>query len=73
MKGKLTLTQKNKLVNKEIEPDSIYNPFQDIDNNWCISIEEIEQSKLLWIKNIPLIDYKPKETILFINLTQEQI
>jgi len=66
--GKLTLTQKNKLLDKEIEPNSIYNPFQDIDNNWCISIEEIEQSNLLWIKKIPLIEYKPKEETFFINI-----
>lgn len=66
--GKLTLAQKNKLFEKEFLPDMVYNPFQDIDDNWCISVEEIEQSTRTWIKNLPLIEYVPKITESIFNI-----
>jgi hypothetical protein len=64
--GKLTIVQKNKLVNKEFAPDSFYNPIQDINNKWIVSIEEMEQStgEFEWVQNLPLIDYIPKEEII---------
>jgi hypothetical protein len=61
--GKLTIVQKNKLVNKEFAPDCFYNPIQDINNKWIVSIEEMEQStgEFQWVQNLPLIDYEPKQ------------
>jgi len=60
---KLTLTQKNKLVNKEFSDDSIFNPIQDINGIWVISLEESELAEgfFLWVKDLPEIDYNPKE------------
>ena len=59
--GLLTITQKNKLVNKEFSEDSLFNPIQDINNKWIISVEEMEQStgEFKWVKDLPLIDYLP--------------
>jgi hypothetical protein len=65
--GLLTVEQKDLLVGQLYAPYSYYNPIQDIDNNWVISIEEIEQTKtpkFLWVKDLPLILYTPKEIIL---------
>jgi predicted DNA-binding transcriptional regulator len=61
--GLLTEIQKDELVEQLYAPSSYYNPIQDIDNNWIISVEEIEQTKtakFLWVKELPLIPYTPK-------------
>jgi predicted DNA-binding transcriptional regulator len=62
--GLLTELQKDQLVGQLYAPDSYYNPIQDIDNNWVISVEEIEQTitlKFIWVKELPLIPYTPKQ------------
>ena len=62
--GLLTELQKDELVGQLYASNSYYNPIQDIDNNWVISVEEMEQTttpKFLWIKDLPLIPYTPKE------------
>lgn len=61
--GLLTETEKNQLVGQEYAPDSLFNPIQDIDDNWIISIEEMEfciNTLFDWVKNLPLIIYNPK-------------
>jgi len=61
--GLLTVEQKDKLVGQLYAPYSYYNPIQDIDNNWIISVEEIEQTitpEFIWVKDLPLILYIPK-------------
>jgi hypothetical protein len=62
--GLLTIEQKEKIAGQEYAPDSFFYPIQDADDNWVISQEEINQcvnSLFLWVKNLPLIDYKPKQ------------
>lgn len=61
--GLLTLEQKEEIQGQEFAPDSYFNSIQDEDDNWIISIEEIENCvnpEYLWVKELPLIDYKPK-------------
>lgn len=63
--GLLTETQKDELIGQLYAPDSYFNPIQDIDNNWIISQEEMDQCinpDCLWVKDLPLIEYKPKPT-----------
>ena len=63
--GLLTETQKDLLVGQLYAPDSYFNPLQDINLNWIISIEEIEQCvnpNFLWVKGLELIPYEPKPT-----------
>ena len=57
--GLLTSEQAQSLMGVQYAPDSYFNPIQDAEGNWIISVEEIEQSDIEWIKEIPLIDYKP--------------
>jgi hypothetical protein len=55
--------QKDELVGVYYSADSIYNPIQDIDNNWVISVEEMlytTNPETLWVKDLELIEYKPK-------------
>lgn len=63
--GLLTETQKNELVGQLYDLDSYFNPIQDIDNNWIISVEEIAHCvnpSFVWVKDLLLIEYKPKPT-----------
>jgi hypothetical protein len=61
--GLLTETEKDSLIGQQYTPDSYFNPIQDLNNNWVISIEEIEQCTNVtfdWVKTLPLINYEPK-------------
>ena len=63
--GLLTELQKDELVGQLYDEDSYFNPIQDINDNWIISIEEIEQNifpSFDWIKDLPMIEYTPKPT-----------
>ena len=45
-------------------PDSYFNPIQDADDNWIISVEEMNQCinpDFMWVKELELIEYKPKQ------------
>ena len=63
--GLLTQVQKDELIGQWYAPDSYFNPIEDEDNNWVISQEEMSQCvnpDFLWVKDLPLIEYKPKPT-----------
>jgi hypothetical protein len=63
--GLLTKVQKDQLVGVYYSADSIYNPIQDINDNWIISVEEMQStsnSDTMWVKGLELIEYKPKPT-----------
>lgn len=58
----LTEQQKDSLVGVEYAPDSFFNPIQDKNGNWIISLEEVEQcvnTDFMWVKELPLIEYEP--------------
>jgi hypothetical protein len=61
----LTIEQKDELVGQWYDPDSYFNPIQDANDDWIISVEEVNQCvnpNFLWVKDLPLIEYIPKET-----------
>ena len=63
--GLLTVEQKDQLVGQWYAPDSYFNPIQDANDNWVISVEEMEQCvnpDYLWVKDLDLIPYEPKPT-----------
>jgi hypothetical protein len=63
--GLLTEAQKDELVGVYYSADSIYNPIQDIDDNWVISTEEMiytTNEDTLWVKDLELVTYQPKPT-----------
>jgi hypothetical protein len=63
--GLLSIPMKDELVGVYYSPDSIYNPIQDINDNWIISVEEIQSTSnpdTMWVKDLELIEYKPKPT-----------
>jgi hypothetical protein len=61
--GLLTVEQKDQLVGQLYAPYSYYNPIQDFNDNWIISIEEIEceNEQFMWLKDLPLILYNSKQ------------
>ena len=60
----LTIEQKDELVGQWYDPDSYFNPIQDANDDWIISVEEVDQCvnpEFVWVKDLPLIEYIPKE------------
>jgi hypothetical protein len=65
--GLLTLDQKNDIFEMLFDEDSFFNPVQDADDNWIISTQEIEfctVDQFQWVKQLPLIEFKPKDVSL---------
>ena len=63
--GLLTEVQKDELIGVAYAPDSFYNPIQDLNDNWIISVEEIANTinpDTEWVKDLPLTIYIPKPT-----------
>jgi len=61
--GILTEEQKDLLAGQEFMVDVFFNPVQDINDNWFISVEEMDQcvnENFMWVKDLELIDYEPK-------------
>jgi len=63
--GLLTELQKDELIGQWYAPDSFYNPIQNLEDQWVISVEEMEQCvnpEFMWVKDLELIEYLPKPT-----------
>jgi hypothetical protein len=62
--GLLNQEQKDSLVGQLYTDDSYFNPIQDADDNWIISTEEMincTNEEFMWVKELELITYVPKE------------
>jgi len=63
MVNKLTETQKELLIGQFFDEDSYFNPIQDINDNWVISIEEMHNCinpDFMWVIDLEQIEYQPK-------------
>lgn len=61
--GLLTQEQKELLVGQLFATDSYFNPTQDANDNWFISIEEMGycvNPEFMWVKELQLVEYNPK-------------
>ena len=61
--GLLTETQKDSLIGQLYDEDSYFNPILDFYDQYIISVEEMKfcvNPEFQWVKDLPLIDYKPK-------------
>jgi hypothetical protein len=59
---KLTTEQKEALIGQTYDGTQYFNPVLDADNNWFISIEEVNycnKEEFLWVKDLPIIEYNP--------------
>ncbi len=59
----LTEEQKDQLVGQTYDGVCFYNPIQDLNDNWIISQEEINQSDLAWLKELVLEEFQPKPVV----------
>jgi len=62
----LTIEQKESLVGQQFLPNCYFNPLEDNNGDWVISIEEMNNytnEEFQWVKTLPLIDYVPKPTV----------
>jgi hypothetical protein len=62
--GLLTEVQKDELIGQLYDDDSYFNPIQDLNDNWIISVEEMDQCvnpEFMWVKDLPMIPYEPVE------------
>jgi hypothetical protein len=60
----LTLEQKDLLIGQMWNNQAYFNPIQDADGNWFISVEEVngcthENGAFEWIHELPLIPHNP--------------
>ena len=58
----LTIPQKDLLVGQFFAPASMFNPVQDINGDWFISEQEVNEcvySEFDWIKSLPQMVYTP--------------
>lgn len=63
--GFLTETQKEEVWGQQYMDDSYMYPIQDVNDNWIMSQEVMNQCvnpDFMWVKDLPLIEYKPKPT-----------
>ena len=63
--GLLTIEQKELLIGQLFAPDSYFNAVQDINDNWFISVQQIDQcvnDEFMWVKDLELIPYNPVKT-----------
>jgi len=61
--GLLTEEQKNELVGQQFSTDCYFNPIQDDNENWVISIEEMTlciNNDFMWVQALELIPFVPK-------------
>jgi hypothetical protein len=55
----LTQQQAEQLKGIEVVKDNFFNPIQDKNGNWIISLEEVDQCSIEWVKQLPLIEFEP--------------
>lgn len=59
----LTEIEKDSLIGAQYNEDCYFNPIQDINDNWIISTQEIDNCitpNYQWVKTLPLIQYQPQ-------------
>lgn len=60
--GLLTEAQKDSLIGHSWMNGVFFNPVQDCNNQWILSIQEMNGNvnpDFEWVKNLPLIDFCP--------------
>ena len=58
--AKITFLEAQDLIGQMYAPDSFFNPVQECDGSWIITIQEIEQCvnpEFEWVKYLPLTDW----------------
>jgi hypothetical protein len=59
----LTPEQAEQLRGVHYVTDMTFNPIRDANGNWVISNEEVSSTTIDWVKQLPKIEYIPKESL----------
>jgi hypothetical protein len=59
----LTPEQAEQLIGVQYVADMTFNPIEDANGNWIISGEEVSSTTIDWVKELPAIEYVPKESL----------
>jgi hypothetical protein len=59
----LTSEQADQLRGVQYVADMTFNPIEDANGNWIISIEEVNSTTIEWVKELPKIEFVPKENL----------
>ena len=59
----LTPEQAEQLRGVQYVADMTFNPIQDANGIWVISGEEVSSTTIEWVKQLPAIEYIPKEVL----------
>jgi predicted protein tyrosine phosphatase len=59
----ITPEQAEQLRGVQYVADMTFNPIQDANDNWVISQEEVSSTTIDWVKELPAIEYIPKESL----------
>ena len=59
----LTPEQAEQLRGVQYVADMTFNPIEDANGNWIISGEEVSSTIIEWVKQLPAIEYIPKEVL----------
>jgi hypothetical protein len=59
----LTPEQADQLRGVEYVADMTFNPIEDNNGNWIISSEEVNSTTIDWVKELPKIEFVPKENL----------
>ena len=59
----LTPEQAEQLRGVQYVADMTFNPIEDANGNWIISSEEVSSTTIEWVKQLPAIEYIPKEVL----------
>jgi hypothetical protein len=59
----LTPEQADQLIGVQYVADMTFNPIEDANGNWIISIEEVNSTTIKWVKELPKIEFVPKENL----------
>jgi hypothetical protein len=57
----LTPEQAEQLRGVQYVTDMTFNPIEDANGIWIISSEEVSSSTIDWVKELPAIEYVPKQ------------
>jgi hypothetical protein len=59
----LTPEQAEQLRGVQYVADMTFNPIEDANGNWIISGEEVSSTTIEWVKQLPAIEYIPKDVL----------
>lgn len=59
--AKITQQQAEELQGVEYIKDNYFNPVQDLNDNWVISLQELTYCPIEFVSTVELVEFEPKQ------------